>query len=213
MPELTLYVEDQWVSPWVMHAMAALEEKKLPYVVEPVTLPVAGELRAELLDRAGLAKVPLLRHRDHWCTESLAISEYVAETFPAPAYARLFPANLAERARARQVMHWLRTDLFALRAERPTSGFLGEAPAPATAPLSDEARAQADTLVRVAGQFVAPERTTLFAEWCIADVDLALALRRLVASGEPVPAHLAAYVEATWARPCMQRFLARGARA
>ena len=30
-PELTLYAESSWMSPWVFHAMIALEEKNLPY--------------------------------------------------------------------------------------------------------------------------------------------------------------------------------------
>jgi hypothetical protein len=31
MLDLTLYAESEWVSPWVFHAMVALEEKRLPY--------------------------------------------------------------------------------------------------------------------------------------------------------------------------------------
>ena len=57
-----------------------------------------------------------------WATlaESSAIAEYLEEVLPAPAHARLLPADVKNRARARQVMAWLRSDLGALRDERAT---------------------------------------------------------------------------------------------
>src|SRR5262245_33129309 len=120
-PKLTLYAESTWTSPWVFHAMVALEEKGLPYGLEVITFPLPEPRRAELRERALFAKVPLLIDGTTWITESLAISEYLAERYPAPGYPRLFPADLALRARARQVMSALRTGFFTLREERPTS--------------------------------------------------------------------------------------------
>src|SRR5687768_4692934 len=118
MSDLTLYAESTWMSPWAFHAMVALEEKQLPYKLEVVPLPIPADVRAQLEQKAVIGKVPILVHGDVWITESLAISEYLAETFPSPHHPRLFPANLAERARARQIMSWLRTSLFALREDR-----------------------------------------------------------------------------------------------
>jgi len=123
--DLTLYAESSWMSPWVFHAMVALEEKQLPYKLEVVSLPLAPTTKAALVARALIPKVPVLVHGTTWITESLAISEYLAETFPAPAHPRLFPADLAERARARQLMLYIRTNLFALRDARPTSTVFG----------------------------------------------------------------------------------------
>ncbi len=205
--EITLHAEQLWDSPWVFHALVALEEKRLPYRVRVETLPMAADRRAELQARAILAKVPVLVHGEVWLTESLAISEYLAEVFPFPRHPRLFPADPVERARARQIMCFLRTDLLALRAERSTASVFIE---PVTTPLGEAARAQADELVRVARRVVAPGRDSMFAEWCIADADLALALQRLVANGDPVPEHLADYARAQWARPSVQLFLRRG---
>ena len=85
---LTLYAETGWVSPWVFHVMTALAEKGLPYQLELVPLPIPPETKALLRERAYLGKVPVLGHGDLWLTESLAISEYLAETFPAPGYPR-----------------------------------------------------------------------------------------------------------------------------
>jgi len=209
-PNLTLYAESDWVSPWVFHAMIALEEKGLPYRLEVVTFPMAEDLRADLRERAVIGKVPILVDGDAWITESLAISEYLAERYPAPDYPRLFPADLVQRARARQVMSALRTGFFKLREERPTSTFFGAAEGRSAErkPLSDAARADADELVRIAAALIRPGATTLFDAWSIADADLALALRRLVAGFDPLPAAVSEYTAAQWARPSVQKFLA-----
>jgi glutathione S-transferase len=43
--------------------------------------------------------------------------------------------------------------------------------------------------------------------WCIADADLSLALMRMVASEDAMPAHLVEYAQACWQRPSVRRFL------
>ena len=206
---LVLYSESTWVSPWVFHAMTALEEKGLPYTLELVPLPIDAERRDRLAERALLGKVPVLVHGELWLSESLAISEYLAETFPFPAHPRLFPADLAERARARQVMSYLRTDLMALREARPTTSVFG---APVVTPLSARAQAQADELIRLTRRLLVPGRASLFTTWSIADADLALALMRLVKNRDPVPDDVRAYALAQWARPSLRAYLDRAER-
>lgn len=204
-PDLTLYAESSWISPWVFHALVALEEKRLPYKLEVVPLPIPDALKVQLAGKAVLGKVPILAHGAHWITESLAISEYLAERFPTPEHPRLFPADLVERARARQVMSWLRTSLTALREDRPTTSVFGR---PTVRPLTDKGKADADELLRVAGVLVAPGTTQMFAEWSIADADLALALMRLIGSQDPVPQPLIEYALAQWDRRSIQRYIA-----
>jgi glutathione S-transferase len=203
--DLVLYADAKWESPWVFHALVALEEKGLPYRTEITALPVPEPARAEWLRRGVLAKVPMLVHGDLWLTESLAISEYLAETFPCTqGHPRLFPEDLGNRARARQVMSMLRTSLMALREARPTTSVFGR---PAGGALPDKAKADAAELVRIAGQLLAPRKQALFGAWCIADADLSLALMRLVANDDPVPAHLVDYAHAQWQRPSVRKFL------
>ncbi len=203
-PKLKLFAESGWTSPWVFHAMVALEEKGLPYELEVVDLPLSGARRAEVLERAMLGKVPILVDGEAWITESLAISEYLAERYPSPAYPRLFPADLVQRARARQVMSALRTGFFALREERPTSTIFG---APSGRPMSEKAQVEADELVRIASAVIRPGATSMFDVWCIADADLALMLMRLVANRDPVPKAVADYTAAQWGRASGQKFL------
>lgn len=206
--ELILHGESGWVSPWVFHVLVALEEKGLRYELTLWPLPLPPAIRDDLRGKAGAGKVPTLEHGDVAIGESMAISEYLAETFSSTnGYPRLFPADLGQRARARQIMSYLRTNLFALREHRPTTSVFG---APTDRPLSPEARDQADDLLRVAAHALGG-RATIGDAWSIADADLALALMRLVKNGDPVPAALQAAAEATWARPSVQVYLRHAA--
>lgn len=202
--ELTLYVESSWMSLWCFHTFIALEEKGLPYKLEVLSLPMTPDVKAELQRKSIVGKVPILVHGDLWLTESLAISEYLAETFPHPDHPRLFPADLTARARARQVMSALRTSLGALREERPTSTVFGR---PNPTPLSPKAQADATELIRIADAVVAA-KTGMFREWCIADADLSLALMRLVANSDPMPSRLVEYAVAQFERTSTKRYFA-----
>lgn len=204
MSELTLYADQTWESPWAFHAMVALEELGVPYSLDPIRRPIAKDVGDRLREHALLGKVPCLVHGDFWLTESSAISEYLAEMFPPPAYPRLLPAEPRERARARQVMSWLRTSLMGLREDRPTSSVFMQ---PVTTLLSEKATRDANDLIAVTEKLLLGDRTTLFEQWSIADADLALMLMRLVANHDPVPDRVAAYVHAQWARPAVRSYL------
>ena len=200
--DLVLHVDSQFISPWAMSAFVGLEEKGLPYRLEVQQLgqPFSGTYGGRT------RKIPALQHGDFWLCESTAILEYLAETFPFPKHPRLFPENLQQRARCRELQSWLRTDFMALRAERPTSTFLGPR---ATTPLSDAARADVKKLFDGLEPLLSHGRTTLFEAWCIADVEVALVLQRLVLNAEPVPETLRRYAETNWARPSVVKWLAQ----
>jgi glutathione S-transferase len=204
--DLTLYADASWQSPWVFHVMVALEELGLRYTLDAKKLPLSVDERMRLQQTALLGKVPCLVHGNFALTESSAIAEYLAETFAPPSYPRILPADPRERARARQVMSWLRTSLMALREDRPTSSVFQR---PNNKPLSDKARADAAELARIAEQLIAPGKTTMFDEWCIADADLALALMRLIANSDTsMTQRLVDYGLAQWGRKSIRRYLA-----
>ena len=211
MAELTLITDSSWMSPWSFHALVALEEKQLPYHIETIRLPMPPERRTALERRAVMAQLPVLAHRpaaapELWIAESLAISEYLAERFPTPAHPRLFPADLGHRARARQLMLVLRTELGALQEERPTSTVFGR---PSRQALSERARREADELIRITIALLTPGAPSLFGDWCIADADLSLALMRLIANEDPVPDPVVQYALAQWDRASVKKFAAQ----
>lgn len=197
---MKLYVDHQYASPWAMAVFVALREKGATFELQTLNL-AAGDQHATGFARESLTqRVPTLVDGDFSLSESTAIVEYLDDTVPGPA---LLPRDPKQRARARQLQAWLRSDLAALRAERSTEVvFYG----PTDTPLSAAAQAAADKLVSVAEQLLG-HREQLFDEWSAADLDLALTLNRLILNGDPVPEALQRYAARQWQRPAVQAWL------
>jgi glutathione S-transferase len=198
---LLLYADAQFASPYAMSVFVALHEKVLPF--EVATIDLANNCNRE----SGFAaisltqRVPTLIHEGFALSESSAITEYLDEVFQGH---RLYPANPHERARARQIQAWLRSDLMPVRQERSTEVLFY---APCSTPLSSAGHASATKLFAAADALLAPGANHLFDEWCIADVDLAVMLNRLVMNGDPVPQRLCDYARFHWHRPSVQRWV------
>jgi glutathione S-transferase len=191
---LELFVDSRHLSPYALSAFVALRHKGVPFELKTVDLEAHEHLDAAYRSRSLTARVPMLV-ADGWAlSESSAIAEYIDEAWPGP---RLYPSDPRQRARARQLQAWLRSDLGELRAARNTEGvFLGRR----LPPMNDAARRQAGQVVQVAETLIEPEQGHLFDAWCIADVDLALMLMRLISQDDPVPAHLIQYAWRQWQR-------------
>lgn len=201
---LTLYVDAAFLSPYAMSAFVALVEKGLPLQLRPVDLDSGEQRMRPYLTRSPTGQVPALTHDDFHLTESSAITQYLEDAFPPPQYPALYPEGLRQRAQARQLQSWLRSDLLALREERPTASVFGR---PSDTPLSDAAHAAAAKLIRVAQTLLTHGGPHLFGGWCIADVDLALMLQRLASNGDELPAELRGYAAAQWQRPSVQQWV------
>ncbi len=201
-----LYMEAFWRSPWDAAVHVALREKGVPFHTSISMIRSGVGAVDAMRAKTFTGTAPVLQHGSFWIAESLAIIEYLEEALPPPGWPRLLPAELQARARARQLMAWIRTSLDLLRTERPTEVIFypGATPPP---PLSVEAARQAARVVRIAEQLGAGPSGALFGEFAIVDVDLAFTLQRLVAAGEPVPAPLVSYTAAVWARPSVREFV------
>ncbi len=206
MKEIVLYGNDTYTSPYVFSAFIALEEKGIPYRLEMISLEKREHDRPEYAVPSFTGRIPALRHGDFWVAESSAIDEYLEEAFPPPAYPRLYPEDVRLRARVRMVQAFVRSDVLAVRQERPTSTFFEGEPA---RPLTLEGKASAERLVRVADRFLPQGSAFVAGAFTLADADLALMLQRLVHNGDPCPARLADYARAIFARPSVRRWLAR----
>lgn len=198
---ITLYGDRRWESPWFLTAFVALREKDLPF--ETMTLDLQrGDQRSTSFASAITSRIPAIEHQGFWLAESTAIVEYIDESFEGR---RLLPRDTQQRARARQLLSWLRTDLIALREERPTTTMFFT---PSAEPLSSAAQASADKLIAVSENLLG-DRQQLFDQWSIADVDLAVTLQRLIINGHKVPETLAAFAAREWARPSVRAFVER----
>jgi glutathione S-transferase len=198
---LKLYVDARYTSPYAMSAFVALTEKKLSFDVITVDLNKAEQYKADFPHISLTSRVPVLEHDGFYLSESSAIDEYIDETFPG---LKLYPTSTKEKAKARQVQAWLRSDLMPIRVERSTEVIFYK---PVTTPLTESAQQAAKKLFFIADELLQDGNQNLFGEWCIADTDLALMLNRLVLNGDPVPEKLAAYAKYQWQRPSVQEWV------
>ncbi|WP_179711595.1 glutathione transferase [Paraburkholderia bryophila] len=203
MPEglLHLYTDAQFISPYAMSVFVTLHEKRLPFELSTIDLAKNANHEAGYAAQSLTHRVPTLIHGDFALSESSAITEYLDESFPETP---IYPQARFHKARARQVQAWLRSDLMPIRQERSTEVVFYRAPA---ARLSASANAAAQKLYSLAETLLSSDSANLFGEWCIADLDLALMLNRLVLNGDAVPEKLADYATRQWQRPSVQRWL------
>jgi glutathione S-transferase len=207
MSRLVLHGNDTWSSPYVLSCFVALTEKQLPFDVRTVALHEHAQRSAAYVQTSFTARVPALVDGDFSLSESSAIIEYLEEKWPPPGHAALLPRDTQQRARARQIMAWVRSDLMPIREERSAEYvFYPREALPPYAPLSRDALAAVGKLVSFAGRVVPADGGPLFGAWSIADTDLAMMLQRLVKTGERLPDHMRAFAEREWQRPSVQAY-------
>ncbi|RMT70077.1 hypothetical protein ALP43_02411 [Pseudomonas azotoformans] len=198
---LHLYVDSLFTSPYAMSVFVALREKGLAFETLTLDLDAGQTQAADYAQRSLTQRVPTLVDGDFALSESSAITEYLDQAYPET---RVYPADVQQRARARQVQAWLRSDLLPIRQERSTLVvFCGQK----RPPLSAEAQAAATKLISAAQALLADNREYLCGQWSIADVDLAVMLNRLILNGDAMPAQLVAYAQRQWQRPSVREWV------
>jgi glutathione S-transferase len=200
--KIKLYVGADFVSAFAMSTFVALKEKQLSFELVTLDLKARENYQPGYRDLSLTCKIPTMVHQGFALSESSAIAEYLDEIAPQPQ--KLFPLDTRQRARARQLQAWLRSDLLIIRKERPADLiYFGKK----DTPLSDDALAAVDRLFFVADRLLKGGADHLFGDWSIADTDLAIMLNRLLANGDHVPARLAAYVRRQWDRDSVRAWM------
>jgi glutathione S-transferase len=204
--QLTLYVDAYWCSPFDFSCFVALREKQLDFAVSRAVIRSGTGFPPSFRERALVARVPALAHGEFWLSESLAVVEYLEEAFAPPGWPALWPEGLQARARARQIVSFVRSELGALRRERTSWRIFypDHALAAPLAPLGRDARAEADELIGVTRRLLAGGEVRT---WAMASAELAFALLRLARSGETLPDEVSAFVAEVIARPAVRDFL------
>ncbi len=198
---LQLYVDAQFTSPYAMSDFVVLREKGIDFEVVPLDLDTLENQADGYASLSLTQRVPTLVHGDFALSESSAIAEYLEEAFP---QVPVYPQDRQQRAKARQIQAWLRSDLMPIRQERSTLVvFYGIK----SGPLSPAAETATRKLFAAAQVLLADGREHLFGQWSIADVDLALMLNRLVLNGDVVPPALVEYAQRQWQRPSVQEWV------
>ena len=113
---MLLYVDANFASPYALVAFVSLLEKGLTFDIETLDLAARANRGPDFAKTSITRRVPTLVHEGFALSESSAICEYIDETF---AGTRLYPADRHDRASARQVQAWLRSDLMPIRESGP----------------------------------------------------------------------------------------------
>jgi glutathione S-transferase len=198
---MLLYVDSNFLSPYAMSVFVALRTKRIEFQLKTINLHAQQNLRHEYVQTSLTSRVPTLIDGEFSLSESSAITEYLEELKPFPC---LYPKNIQDRARARQIQAWLRSDLFALRQEFTTETIFHKK---LNKKLTIQAKKDSEKLIRFASFLLSNNRISLFDYWCIADTDLVLMLNRLIFNGYEVPEVLIQYAKNQWENSAIQEWV------
>lgn len=203
MSDLTLVIGNKTYSSWSLRPWLALKQTGQAFdeVVIPLDQP---ETKATILKHSPGGKVPVLLHGDTTVWESIAICEYLAETFPA---AGLWPAGSAPRAVARAISAEMHAGFVDLRRNLSMDLKHKKYETPRT--VGSEADIARITQIwrDARGRFGA-EGPFLFGPFTIADAMYAPVVTRFVTYGVPLDPVSQAYVDAVLDLPAMKEWYA-----
>jgi len=202
MADIIIYLGNKNYSSWSLRPWLALKQTGAAFDEEVIPLSEAAT-RSTVLRFSPSGRVPALKHNELTVWDSLAICEYLAETFPA---AKLWPDDNAARAVARAVSAEMHSGFAALRDHLPMnmrSSFPNRGVTP-------EVQADINRITAIwrdcrkrfgaAGPF-------LFGGFTIADAMYAPVVSRFRTYKIELEAEAQAYADAVWALPALQEWL------
>ncbi len=190
--------------PWVLLTQAGIAFEEV--MVRFDSFAAGSNFKQTLATVSPTGKVPVLVDGDLHIWDTLAIAEYVAETFPDK---HLWPQDRAARAIARSVCAEMHAGFTGLRSNCPMNI---EASLPGIGQLvwRDKPAVQADVqrLVQLwSGLLDTYQGPMLFGDFSIADAYFAPVCMRLNTYALPLPAPIAAYVARVTALPGVQAWI------
>ena len=194
---LQLIIGNKNYSSWSMRPWVLLKEFGIPF--EEVQIRFDGfepgsRFKQRITKVNGAGKVPVLLDGELVVWDTLAIAEYLAESFPQQA---LWPRDKAARARARSLCAEMHSGFSALRScfGMNIEASLPEVGARVLAERAD-ARADLDRIVTLwTDALAASGGPFLFGDYSVADAYFAPVVMRIRTYALPVPAAIAAYLE------------------
>lgn len=208
--KLVLYVGEKNISSWSMRGFLAMVVKGIEF--EEKTISLREDKDRSLRRKVSpTGKVPVLHHtvggETRVIPDSLAIIEYLEETFPVPVHPALWPQDASSRAHARWLAAAMHSGFPKLRESMSFNlCFLPKAPEPTPEALAESAEVLAlweDALSRPKGG------PFLFGGFSAADIMFAPVVVRLTAFRVPAARapKAAPYMEAVLAHPAVKRWM------
>ena len=194
---LTLHVGNKRLSSWSLRPYLALAHTGLAFETKVILLD-RSTTRAEVAAVTPAGRLPVLHHDGLVIWDSLAIGEYLNELVPE---AKLWPADRAQRARARSISAEMHAGFAALRVNMPMdllADKAGHVPTPEA--LADARRIGdiwRDALAASGGPF-------LFGSFTLADAMFAPVTTRFITYRVELDATCRGYVDTIGALPAMQ---------
>ena len=206
---LQLFIGNKNYSSWSMRAWVLLRQAGIDFdevYVRFDSFDADSEFKRVLGPVSPTGKVPVLVDADVAVWDTLAIAEYVAETYPDK---QLWPATPKARAHARSICAEMHSGFTALRNHCPMNI---EAHLSQTGALiwRDKAGVRADVqrLVDMWGALLEEHGgPMLFGDFTVADAYFAPVCMRLHNYALPLPPHIAAYVERVRTLPGVQAWI------
>jgi glutathione S-transferase len=204
MADLTIYIGNKNYASWSLRAWLALKATGEPFdeVVIPLYQPGSRET---LLKYSPSGRVPALQHGDTVVWDSLAVCEYLAETFSA---AGLWPDDGAARAMARSASAEMHSGFQALRAQHPMnvrSSFPGR-------DVTPEVQADINRVMAIwraaRARYGEGNGDFLFGRFTIADAMYAPVVSRFRTYKFDLEREASDYCDAVTALPAMQEWVA-----
>lgn len=199
---MQLVIGDKNLSSWSLRAWLALELTGETYEEVPVRL-FQADTRQQILAHSPTGKVPLLKTAEGPIWDSLAIAEYLAETYPE---AHLWPRGEYARAVARSVCAEMHSGFVSLRTHLPMNlcrdQGVTDIPAEALADIQRICSLWADCRARFGS-----DGPFLFGHASIADAFYAPVASRLRSYRVELPEEAATYVESIYQWPLFMRWL------
>ncbi len=204
MEPITIVIGNKNYSSWSLRAWLALKQTGAPF--EEVVIPLREANAREAIARSSPGgRVPALRQGDVVVWESLAICEYLAETFPA---ARLWPEDRVARAYARAACSEMHAGFVALREHMPMDLRNPDKRGTGMTPEVERDIARITALWRECRARWGEGGPFLFGRLTVADAFFAPVAGRLRTYAPPIDDGARAYVEAIFALPAMQEWVA-----
>lgn len=205
--KLVLYVGEKNISSWSMRGYLAVVHKGVPFEEREISLR-ADKDRSQRRQVSPTGKLPVLHHGDLVVPDSLAIVEYLEETFPPPKHPALWPADPARRAHARWLAAAMHSGFMKLRESMSFN--LAFLPAPPAA--TPEALAEAAEILSLWEDALTRNREPgpfLFGAFGAADVMYAPVVWRLTGFGVGTSStpRAAAYMKEMLAFPAVKRWM------
>jgi glutathione S-transferase len=206
---MQLYIGNKNYSSWSMRPWVLMKQAGIPFeevLVNFDSFDAGSKFKSVISKVNPVGKVPVLVDDEIVIWDSLAIAEYLAESFP---HKELWPADTRARARARSICAEMHAGFGGIR-NHFSMNIEARLPEVGAKVLREQSGVQAE-VDRLVGMWTGLLKEyggpLLFGKFSIADAYFAPVATRLLTYGVPVPTEVSGYIERVLALPAAAEWI------